>query len=122
MIRIFVSPSCSSCRKVKKWFDEQRIPYELVNIFSPSFSSNDIKELIVKSENGTDDIISKRSKIVQEQDIDFDEMTISQLIEFIRKNPSILKRPIIYTIGKAMSVMQNATRRASAGERSFQRV
>ena len=95
MIRIFVSPSCSSCRKVKKWFDEQRIPYELVNIFSPSFSSNDIKELIVKSENGTDDIISKRSKIVQEQDIDFDEMTISQLIEFIRKNPSILKRPII---------------------------
>ena len=95
MIRIYVSPSCSSCRKVKKWFDEQEIPYELINIFSPSFTAEHVKELIVKSENGTEDIISTRSKIVQEQNIDFDEMTISELINFIRKNPSILKRPII---------------------------
>ena len=52
-------------------------------------------ELITKSENGTDDIISQRSKIVQEQNIDFDEMTISQLVSFIKENPSVLKRPII---------------------------
>ena len=28
MIKIYTSPSCSSCRKVKQWFDEQKIPYE----------------------------------------------------------------------------------------------
>ncbi len=95
MIKIYTSPSCSSCRKVKKWFDENHIPYEAKNIFGPSLSKEDIKEVIAKSENGTDDIISSRSKIVQEQNIDFDDMTISELIEFIRKNPSILKRPII---------------------------
>lgn len=49
----------------------------------------------MKSENGTDDIISKRSKVFQESDIKIEDMTISQLIHFIKMNPSILKRPII---------------------------
>jgi regulatory protein spx len=95
MIKVYVSPSCSSCRKVKKWFDDQKIPYESKNIFGPDFTANDILEIIAKSENGTDDIISTRSKIVQEQNIDFDSMKVSELIQFIRENPSILKRPII---------------------------
>ena len=34
MVKIYVSPSCSSCRKVKKWFDEQNIPYTEKNIFN----------------------------------------------------------------------------------------
>ena len=63
MIRIFTSPSCSSCRKVKAWFDEQKIPYEAVNIFGDDFTKDDIRELIAKSENGTDDIISPRSNV-----------------------------------------------------------
>lgn len=95
MIKIYTSPSCSSCRKVKKWFDEQHIPYEAKNIFGDTLSIEDVKEVISKAENGTDDIISTRSKIVSENNINFDDMTISELIEFIRKNPSILKRPII---------------------------
>lgn len=95
MIKIFYSPSCSSCRKVKKWFDEQKIPYEQKDIFGKELSKDDLMEIIAKSEDGTDDIISPRSKIVSENNIDFDNMTVSQLIEFIRKNPSILRRPII---------------------------
>lgn len=95
MIKIYTSPSCSSCRKVKKWFDENKIPYVAKSIFSPDFTKEDIKEMISKSENGTDDIISTRSKIFQERNIDFDEMTISELCAFILENPTVLKRPII---------------------------
>lgn len=51
--------------------------------------------MISKSENGTDDIISRRSKIVLENNIDFDEMTISELCSFVLANPTVLKRPII---------------------------
>ena len=95
MIKIYTSPSCSSCRKVKKWFDENKIPYVAKSIFSRDFTKEDIKEMISKSENGTDDIISRRSKIVMENNIDFDEMTISELCEFVLANPTVLKRPII---------------------------
>ena len=95
MIKIYTSPSCSSCRKVKKWFEEQHIPFEEKSIFSPSLNISDLKDNLMKTENGTHDIISERSKIVQENHIDFDEMKISELLDFIKANPSILKRPII---------------------------
>ena len=95
MIKIYYSPSCSSCRKVRKWFDEQKIPHEDKDIFSGDLSVTDLKEIISKSIDGTDDIISPRSKIVSEQKINFDDMTISELISFIRENPSVLRRPII---------------------------
>ena len=41
------------------------------------------------------DIISKRSKVLAEQNINLDEMSLNELIKFIRENPSVLKRPII---------------------------
>jgi regulatory protein spx len=95
MIKIYYSPSCSSCRKVRKWFDEQHIPYESKDIFGDELSEEDLKEIITKCIDGTDEIISPRSKIVAENHIDFDDMTVSELIAFIRKNPSVLRRPII---------------------------
>ena len=95
MIKILVSPSCASCRKVRKWFDDNKIPYEAVNIFSGTLTADDIMEAITKSENGTDDIISRRSKVFQDSNIDFDELTVSELVRFVLDNPSVLKRPII---------------------------
>lgn len=95
MIKIYYSPNCSSCRKVRKWFEDQKIPYEGKDIFGKALTKKDILEILAKSEDGSDDIISQRSKIVSEQKPNFDDMTVSQLIEFIRENPSILKRPII---------------------------
>ena len=88
MIRIYTAPSCASCRKVKSWLKEK-------NIFSTLLREIELKELLERSENGTDDIISKRSKIIKENDIDIDSMSISELIKFIQENPSVLKRPIM---------------------------
>ncbi len=95
MIKIYVSPSCTSCRKVKKWFDEQKIPYEEKNIFAATLNPSELKDMLEKSENGTEDIISTRSKVIKENKIDINDMTISEMIEFIRQNPSVLKRPIM---------------------------
>ena len=74
---------------------EHNIPYVEKNIFSTLLREIELKELLERSENGTDDIISKRSKIIKENDIDIDSMSISELIKFIQENPSVLKRPIM---------------------------
>lgn len=95
MIKIYTSPSCSSCRKVKKWFEEQKIPYVEKNIFSSVLNPDELKEILAKSENGTEDIISTRSNIIKEGKIDIDSMSVNELIKFIQKNPSCLKRPIM---------------------------
>ena len=95
MIRIYTAPSCASCRKVKAWLKEHNIPYVEKNIFSTLLREVELRELLERSENGTDDIISKRSKIIKENDIDLDSMSINELIKFIQANPSVLKRPIM---------------------------
>lgn len=95
MIKIYLSPSCSSCRKVKAWFEEQKIPYQEINILKHDISEEELKEMLMKSLDGTDDIISKRSKIIKEQNVDVDSMSVRELLDFVRKNPTVLKRPII---------------------------
>lgn len=95
MLRIYTSPSCSSCRKAKEFLKDQKLPYVEKNIISSVLNEKELKEILAKSENGTDDIISKRSKVIKESKVDVDKMTMSELITFIKKNPTILKRPII---------------------------
>ena len=51
--------------------------------------------MLANSENGFDDIISTRSKVFKEKQLEPDTMTIQELVDFIIENPSVLKRPII---------------------------
>ena len=95
MVKIYVSPSCSSCRKVKKWFDEQNIPYTEKNIFNGNLKEEELRAILEKTENGTEDIIATKSKIMKENKVNFDDMSISEMINFVRKNPSVSNRPIV---------------------------
>lgn len=95
MIQIYTTPSCASCRKAKKWFDQYKIPYSEKNIFSIKLSKEDIFKMLSNSENGFDDIISTRSKVFKEKQLEPDTMTTQELVDFIIENPSVLKRPII---------------------------
>lgn len=95
MIQIYTTPSCSSCRKAKKWFDDHRIDYREKNIFNIQLTRDDILLMLRNTLGGFDDIISTRSKVFQENNLDLDEMSISELTDFIIDNPSVLRRPII---------------------------
>jgi len=95
VIQIYTTPSCASCRKAKKWFDQYKIPYSEKNIFSIKLSKDDIFRMLANSENGFEDIISTRSKVFKEKKLDPDNMNVQELVEFIIEYPSVLKRPII---------------------------
>ncbi len=95
MIVVYTSPGCASCRKVKAWLKDRNLNYIEKNIFKTLLNEKEIKHLLTRSENGTDDLISKRSKIMQEKNIDLDDLSFNDVVLFIQKNPSVLKRPII---------------------------
>lgn len=95
MITIYTTPSCSSCRKAKKWLDDHKIEYVEKNLFTHPLTEEDIELMLANAENGFDDIISTRSKIFKEENLDIEDMRMSELKAFIIKNPSVLKRPII---------------------------
>lgn len=94
-VKVYTSPSCASCRKAKKWLNDFGIEYVEKNIFVTKLTRNEIKAILKKTERGFEDIISTRSKVFKEQEIDIDNMSMNELIDFIEENPSVLKRPII---------------------------
>ncbi len=52
-------------------------------------------QVLRMTENGTEEIISTRSRTFQNLKINLDDLSIDQLIDFVEKNPSLLRRPII---------------------------
>ena len=95
MVNLYTSPSCTSCRKAKAWLEEHGIEYKERNIFSEPLSAAEIKQVLQLTENGTEEIVSRRSKVFQELDVDLDDLSLKQLIDLIEKNPGLLRRPIL---------------------------
>ncbi|MDO4903353.1 MAG: transcriptional regulator SpxA [Limosilactobacillus sp.] len=95
MVTLYMSPSCTSCRKARAWLRENNIPFEERNIFSNPLSVDEIKNILRLTEDGTEDIISKRSKVFQNLKIELNAMPMKALYELISKNPGLLRRPII---------------------------
>lgn len=95
MLQIYTTPNCSSCRKVKSYFAKHNISYTEKNIFSIPLTRDDVFKMLSYSENGFEDIISTRSKIIKEEHVNLEKMKTSELIDYIIAHPSILKRPII---------------------------
>jgi regulatory protein spx len=95
MVTLYTSPSCTSCRKAKSWLEEHEIPYSERNIFAEPLSIDEIKEILRMTEDGTDEIISTRSKTFQKLDVNVENMPLQDLFELIKDNPGLLRRPII---------------------------
>ena len=95
MVILYTSPGCASCRKAKQWLKDNKIEFVEKNIFTTLLKENEIKYLLSRCENGTEDIISVRSKAFQTLDKDINDYSMKELVNLIQNNPSILKRPIL---------------------------
>lgn len=95
MLNLYTSPSCISCRKAKAWLKEYDISFKERNIFANPLNKEEIMQVLRMTENGTEEIISTRSRTFQNLKINLDDLSIDQLIDLVEKNPSLLRRPII---------------------------
>ncbi|TKD60077.1 transcriptional regulator Spx [Bacillus sp. S2(2019)] len=95
MVTLYTSPSCTSCRKARAWLEEHNIPYQERNIFSEPLSIDEIKEILRMTEDGTDEIISTRSKVFQKLNVNVETLPLQQLYKLINEHPGLLRRPII---------------------------
>lgn len=95
MVTLFTSPSCTSCRKAKAWLQENDIPYTERKIFSEPLTLEEVKAILRMTEDGTDEIISTRSKTYQKLNVDIDSLPMQELYTLIMENPGLLRRPII---------------------------
>ncbi|MDV4533617.1 transcriptional regulator SpxA [Enterococcus faecium] len=95
MLTLYTSPSCTSCRKARAWLQEHQIPFVERNIFSEPLNSSELKAILQMTEDGTEEIISTRSKVFQKLYMDLDDLPLQELLELVQNNPGLLRRPIM---------------------------
>lgn len=66
MVDLYVSPSCTSCRKARAWLEKHNIPFKERNIFSEPLTKKELLKILRMTENGTEEIISTRSRAFQQ--------------------------------------------------------
>ncbi|EOS8059279.1 transcriptional regulator Spx [Enterococcus hirae] len=95
MLTLYTSPSCTSCRKARAWLQEHQIPFVERNIFSEPLNSSELKAILQMTEDGTEEIISTRSKVFQKLNMDLDDLPLQELLELVQNNSGLLRRPIM---------------------------
>ena len=95
MVTLYTSPSCTSCRKARAWLKEHNIPYAERNIFSDPLSVDELKQILQMMEDGTEEIISTRSKVYQDLHVNIDDLSLKDLLDLVQRHPGLLRRPII---------------------------
>lgn len=95
MLKLYTTNSCTSCRKARRWLIDHDIPFEEKNFGTTPITLDELKNILILTEEGTEDIISIRSKVFQKLDIDINELPLHVLLELVKDNPSLLRRPIM---------------------------
>ena len=95
MIKLYISPSCTSCRKAKAWLEEHGLEYEEKNIYHEPLTKNEIKEILMLTDEGTEEIISYRSDAYQNLETDLEDLSMNELLDLFIEEPSLIRRPII---------------------------
>jgi len=95
MIRLYTTNSCTSCRKAKKWLIDHHIPFEEKNFGVSPITTNELKDILLLTEEGTEDIISVRSKVFKKIEKDINELSLNELLHLIEEHPGLLRRPIM---------------------------
>lgn len=95
MVNLYTVSSCSSCKKAKSWFTKHDITFHEKNFNKIPLTKKEIKLILQSSENGFEDIISTRSRVFKEKNIEIDELTINEACDLLISNPSLLKKPIM---------------------------
>lgn len=95
MITLYVSPSCTSCRKAKAWLEDQNLSFTEKNIFHEPLTKHEIKQILSLTEEGTSELISYRSQAFQSLNLDIEDLSMNELLELFTEQPSLIRRPII---------------------------
>ena len=61
-------------------------------------SKDEIKEILMLTDEGIEEIISYRSEAYKDLDIDFDELRMSDLLDLFIEEPSLIRAQLLWTI------------------------
>ncbi|MBN9655468.1 arsenate reductase family protein [Halobacillus sp. GSS1] len=90
-------PNCGTCKKAKKWLDEEGIDYESVHIVNNPPSEEQLKSFIATSDKPAKKFFNTSGKKYRELNMKekLKEAEEAQMIEWLASDGMLIKRPIL---------------------------
>ena len=92
-ITVYEKPTCTTCRKVSKYLEEQGFEFEKINYYIKPFSKSLLKDLLKKMNMKPSELLRKKEKIYKVLNVK--EMTENEILDAMLKHNDLIQRPII---------------------------
>lgn len=104
-LTLYWYPNCSTCKKAKKWLDDNGKTYELVHLVEETPSEATMKSLIEKSALDPKKFFNTSGKVYREQNMKekIKDATLDEMVTYLASNGMLIKRPIL-TDGTSVTV------------------
>jgi arsenate reductase len=101
-LRIYIKPTCTTCRKALRILNEKGADFEAINYYEEPFSKKGLTQLIKKLNIAPKDLLRKNEKIYKELGLSQKSLSDSQWIDLMIKHPDLIQRPIVDGKGKVI--------------------
>ncbi|WP_064091513.1 Spx/MgsR family RNA polymerase-binding regulatory protein [Rossellomorea aquimaris] len=105
-VTFFTYPSCTSCRKAKKWLNANSVDFSERHLFRETPTHEELVQLLSLTTEGMDEILATRSQTFKQLGKDVNDLPLSEVIDLIIQDPKLLRRPLL-TDGKKLVVGYN---------------
>lgn len=95
MIKIYTSPTSSSCQKATKWLIKYNIPFKEILWQRDGMSLKEFYNILSLTENGVADIVSVQSRAYIEIENNFVNKSLKEVYLHMLTNKSLLRTPLI---------------------------
>ncbi|MCH8170267.1 MAG: arsenate reductase [Bacteroidetes bacterium] len=92
-ITVYEKPTCTTCRKVSKYLEEQGFEFEKINYYIKPFSKSLLKDLLKKMNMKPSELLRKKEKIYKVLNVK--EMTENEILDTMLKHNDLIQRPIV---------------------------
>ncbi|RLQ98243.1 Spx/MgsR family RNA polymerase-binding regulatory protein [Falsibacillus albus] len=98
----YTYPSCTSCRKAKKWLKANSIEFSERHIFRDPPTLDELMGILSHTTEGLDEILATRSQSYKDLSVDINDLHLSEILQLILDNPKLLRRPILFDGSKIL--------------------
>ncbi len=98
-------PNCGSCKKAKKWLDDNQLQYTAVHIVEETPSKDTIVDLMEKSELAPRKFFNTSGRVYRELNMKdkIKDATMEEMATYLASDGMLIKRPIV-TDGETVTV------------------
>lgn len=101
-INVYEKPTCTTCRKAVKIFEQNGIDFQKVNYYVEPFSKEKLASLLKKMNMPPSGLLRKSEEIYKSLNIGGSGYSEEKILQLMIEHPDLIQRPIIEAGEKAI--------------------